>query len=283
MSSACHISPIEQIIQKGHRIQKDSLIPSKPTKLVHRELKTHYIEKGSHVETSFLHHAGGMGSVDNTALQHQHSPMTFSRQNKNEESSNWIPQFSSMTVNDPLEFSSEYKKLYSNYESQPYQSSSSQHFPMVRKTISNFSQRNILRPHRQGNRSSPMEAFQFDTEFQHLENEIQEVRYEPLTQEDEKWLDQHQLELQRIATDIVKCCTPPPSSTSSTSTASSVDSKLSESKFIQLMRGISSGDVTLKKEANGDSASELFSLSNGELVGNKHISIRDQSHEDVYN
>nr|3W15_B Chain B, Peroxisomal membrane protein PEX21 [Saccharomyces cerevisiae S288C] len=97
-----------------------------------------------------------------------------------------------------------------------------------------------------------------------------------------KWFDQDQSELQRIATDIVKCCTPPPSSASSSSTlSSSVESKLSESKFIQLMRNISSGDVTLKKNADGNSASELFSSNNGELVGNRHIFVKDEIHKDI--
>ncbi|CAI4063318.1 hypothetical protein N7582_002382 [Saccharomyces uvarum] len=285
MSNVCHTNPIDQVIQKGHRIQNGSLIPSKPTRFIHRESRAHHIDKGPQVETSFLHHASDMKSVEDVAFQNRPSLMAF--KNHEEESSSWVPQFSSMEINDPLEFSSEYKKLYSGYESQQRQNVSRQQFPitssMVRKTASNLPSRNMFRQHRQENRNSSTDAFKFDAEFQNLENEIQEVRYEPILQEDESWLDQDQLELQRIATDIVKCCTPPLSSASSTSTVSSIDSKLSESKFIQLMRGISSGDVTLKKEANGDSTSELFSPSNGELVGNGHIPVENQSHQGAYN
>ncbi|CAI2014302.1 hypothetical protein SEUBUCD650_0G04830 [Saccharomyces eubayanus] len=285
MSDACRTNPINQIIQKGHSIHNGSLIPSKPTRFIHREPTAHHIDKGPHAETSFLHRASNMKSVDDVAFQNRPSLTSF--ENHIEESSSWIPQFSSMEINDPLEFSSEYKNLYSNYESHQRQNSSRQQFPitssMVRKTASHLPSRNMFRQQRQENRNSSTDAFKFDAEFQNLENEIQEVRYEPIIQEDESWLDQDQLELQKIATDIVKCCTPPLSSASSTSTVSSIDSKLSESKFIQLMRGISSGDVTLKKEANGHSASELFSPSNGELVGNEHIPVENQSHRGAYN
>ncbi|EJT41376.1 PEX21-like protein [Saccharomyces kudriavzevii IFO 1802] len=286
MPSTCRTSPVEQVIQKGQRIQNDSLIPSKPTRFTHREFEAHYINNDSCVETSFLHHAGRLKGIAAVKSQNQPSSRTFSKKNNYEESSNWVPQFSSMNINDPLEFTSEYKKLYFEFESQQRQNSSGHHYPIassiVRKTTSNFQPRNTLRQHLQGNRNNSTDEFKLDAEFQNLESEIQEMRYEPKIQE-EKWQDQDQLELQRIATEIVECCATPPSSVSSTSTLSSIDSKLSESKFIQLMRGISSGDVTLRKEASGNSASELFHRSSGEIVGNKHISVKDQSHEDVYN
>lgn len=285
MPSVCHTSPIEEIIKQGHRIQSDSLIPSKRTRLVPTELTAHYTSKNSHVEKCFLHNASDLGGVDSVRFLNQPSPLTFIGQNNTEDSSNWVPQFSSMRIDDPLEFSSEYKRLYSNYESQQRQNSSRQHFPfpncMVRKTSCAYPPQKTLRQQRQGNRDNSTNAFKFDAEFQNLEKEIQEVRYEPTINQDEKWLDQDQLELQRIATDIVKCCTPPPSSTFPTSTLSSVESKLSESKFLQLMRDISTGDVTLKKKADGNSASELFSSNNGELVGNRHICVQDEIHENL--
>ena len=286
MPSVCHTSPIEKIIQQGHRIQNDSLIPSKRTKLAHTELTAHYTTEDSHVEKHFLHNGSNFDGIDNVRYQNQPSPLTFITPNNTVDSSDWVPQFSSMKIDDPLEFSSEYKRLYSNYESQQRLNSSRQHLPfkncMIRKTSCTYPPQKTLRQQRQGYRDNPTDAFQFDAEFQVLEREIQKERYEPITRRDEKWFDQDQSELQRIATDIVKCCTPPPSSASSSSTlSSSVESKLSESKFIQLMRNISSGDVTLKKNADGNSASELFSSNNGELVGNRHIFVKDEIHKDI--
>ena len=126
MPSVCHTSPIEKIIQQGHRIQNDSLIPSKRTKLAHTELTAHYATEDSHVEKHFLHNGSNFDGIDNVRYQNQPSPLTFITPNNTVDSSDWVPQFSSMKIDDPLEFSSEYKRLYSNYESQQRLNSSRQ-------------------------------------------------------------------------------------------------------------------------------------------------------------
>ncbi|CAI6517210.1 AEL_HP2_G0021250.mRNA.1.CDS.1 [Saccharomyces cerevisiae] len=183
MPSVCHTSPIEKIIQQGHRIQNDSLIPSKRTKLAHTELTAHYATEDSHVEKHFLHNGSNFDGIDNVRYQNQPSPLTFITPNNTVDSSDWVPQFSSMKIDDPLEFSSEYKRLYSNYESQQRLNSSRQHLPfkncMIRKTSCTYPPQKTLRQQRQGNRDNPTDAFQFDAEFQVLEREIQKSGTSP--------------------------------------------------------------------------------------------------------
>ena len=163
MQNVCHTSPTEQIIQKSHRIQSGSLIPSKRTRLVRTELKTQYNNKDPHVETCFLHDTSDLEGVNNVKFQTQPSPLTLRAQNNTEDSSSWVPQFSSMKIDDPLEFSSEYKRLYSNYESRQRQNSIRQNLPfrssMVRKTTLNYPLQNTLQQQRQGNRNDPTDAF----------------------------------------------------------------------------------------------------------------------------
>lgn len=207
----------------------------------------------------------------------------------------WLNQFSSMKVEDPLEFGKEYKNLYKGYESRTGQGQNSHpamNQSFVPRTM--YSPANLMTQQMtksisvttENNRSNDS---YFDNAFDSLERELQEELQESLVQdnsleEPQFSLDHEQLKFQQAAKDIYVCLSNTSSALSTSAEVSaSVSNKLSRSKFMGLMRRISDGDVTVKKnDEESDGYTELFSPTTGETIGNEYFPVMDKTQDQQY-
>lgn len=260
MSASCQSNPLQQFVTKGDSAQGRgfgfSSHQQRPAELPTRS-----------VEYSFLHGQETASRGGNLFLGvQQPAPLSPTETS----SKNWVNQFSSMKLEDPLSFDSDYKKNYANYESQQMQ--------QTRQRISNMSptlQRTMYyQPVNSYFRSSAVEVAEtsdarFDEEFQSLEMELQNENLE--AHNESVGFDSEQVEFQRIASEIVESCSRPSHS------PSPVSSKLYSSKFMTLMRNVSEGSVTLNR-GNSTHSTEFHS-SEGEVVGNEFSPVMDHVHE----
>lgn len=146
-----------------------------------------------------------------------------------------------MRIDDPLEFSSDYKKMYSAYE----RPSPIMRLPLTANSRQNY---NFI----------PRDSHDvFTPEFEAVEKELEES--EPASRTN---LDSEQKEFQKIANEIVESCSSSP--------------KLSSSKFMGLMKGIGEGSVTLNKQ-HSPLATELHSPLTGQRVGNEYFPVMDHT------
>lgn len=186
-------------------------------------------------------------------------------------SSAWLNQFTSMKLEDPLEFDSEYKRLYAGYQSQQQQQQQHQ----TRQNVAHVSpalHRSVYQ-HRPVTRSPVVSVVDahFEKEFEALERELQD-NAEELEQAagEEVPVDYEQFQFQKIAGDIVDSCS------SKSNSPSPVSAKLSGSKFMSLMRDISGGFVTLSKDSSMR-ANELRAQ-DGRVIGNEFMPVMDHVH-----
>ncbi|CCD24575.1 Pex21p NDAI_0D02610 [Naumovozyma dairenensis CBS 421] len=169
----------------------------------------------------------------------------------NDAGSDWVPEFSSMQINDPLEFSQEYKKLYSNYESSkiPGKSTSnsinnqsaqfqlrnkSQLHPQMGSSSQQYNNNMQQQQHQQQHSNQNIDSY-FDLEFKSVEEELSRRNEDDTLMTDQErtpMFDEEQSEFQKIAMDIIDSCTTPLSTAESTN----VNSKLQRSNFFGLMR-----------------------------------------------
>lgn len=263
MSAACGTNPLQLFIGKDEQNQRFRGSQVGPSTQNFRNSDARQVKNTA--EQQFFEsresHNGFLG------LQQPAPMVPINTMNKGYESESWIQQFSSVNIDDPMEFSKEYRDLYANYESKSsfQQQRYPQHLNMYRQSLTGFGSYTKV----QENNLS-----QFDREFQELENELQRNEdaedYETQRNSQSNVFDDEQVEFQKIANSIVDSC-----STISNS-PSPVSSKLSGSKFMTLMRGISEGSITLKKD--NERTTELQSPINGELVGNEYFPVLDEMH-----
>lgn len=277
MSASCQANPLQQFLNKGDRAH------------AHSHARGSGLNSGfasspqqhPSMEQAFLNEQHTHAPVGNRFLQvQQPSPLLPSEST----SSAWLNQFSTMKLEDPLEFSKDYQDLYANYESQQMQ--------QTRQRVSNMSptlQRTIYRqpmgsyfnvPRSEISiAATPMTDAYFHDEFETLERELEEASDEIVEGSSEKIsssvssfsFDHEQLEFQKIASSIVDSCS------SVSNSPSPVSSKLSGSKFMSLMRGISEGSVSLNR--NNDAHSTEFRSSTGEIIGNEFSPVMDHTHD----
>lgn len=287
MSASCHTNPLQQLIAKGDQAHTRSFASNFSHESATRQQQQHLS-----AENFFLNNDSSHVSMGNRFLQVQHATQLSPLESKESNVGNsWLNQFSSMKVEDPLEFSKEYKNLYSNYESQQQRTPMS---PALQRTMYhqpmnsyfNAAERSTFQTRSD---NAVMDTY-FNTEFDTLEKELEESsedrvrdlsRRSSNTRTTTHNLDNEQLEFQQIANGIVDSF----SSVSNSNSPSPVSSKLSGSKFMGLMRGISEGSITLKKrndhDEEGQRATELHSPITGELVGNEYFPVFDNVHDTI--
>lgn len=312
MSDSCHVNPLQQLGSKNNNLHLGNIhqntVVQRSTNAVQSPTVTYRAK-----ETAFLNQSHPNGAFQQHMFHQHHqgplSPMsvtsnisaTSSRHDSVSE--DWLNQFSAMKVRDPLEFNDEYKKLYEKYagsggvvspESIQMQSSSThmnQRPLLNRQHQSGFLPSHPQHaPQQQWNRSVPLSAppleatdgsidSYFDLEFTNIEAELhqRELQDHQRQQQDklnnDNRMNFEQAEFQKVATDIVRSCTPdvPASPTVPTS---QLHSKFASSKFMGLMRKVSDGVVTIKKTER-----ELFTPETGEVVGNEYFPVLDERQE----
>ncbi|KAL2707633.1 Peroxisomal membrane protein PEX21 [Kluyveromyces marxianus] len=191
----------------------------------------------------------------------------------------WIDQFAKMQVRDRAAFSDEYKRMYSQYESRGVSRD-----PLAQASrfanLNNSSNMNmnvsmaVPRPlaaataqHLDEQLEDQLED-QLDEqlEAQFAEIERQEQQQQQQQQQQQLALDQDQLQLKEAAQSIY---------TTLSSNSTPNNAKFSNSKFLGLMRNISDGVVTIKKDREQDKYTELYSPSTGETFGEEYFPIQD--------
>ncbi|SMN22372.1 similar to Saccharomyces cerevisiae YHR160C PEX18 Peroxin required for targeting of peroxisomal matrix proteins containing PTS2 [Maudiozyma saulgeensis] len=201
-----------------------------------------------------------------------------------------LPDLSKVQIHDPMEFSDEYKKFYGNYEATNIQ-------PNHRPTIQRFPQYEMNRSSLQMVESAPIMIRQFQ-DPQHSVNindngyggtsfpELNDVQIHTIDHEldiiehgltrgpslmnhsqpqSRAAFDGEQIHFKEVAASIVEVVTPETSRSSSP-----VNSKLNGSKFMQLMKKVSAGSVTLRRDSP-----ELFTPDTDEVVGNEYFPVYD--------
>ncbi|AQZ11276.1 PEX21 (YGR239C) and PEX18 (YHR160C) [Zygosaccharomyces parabailii] len=262
--SSCQVNPLSQFAAKGdqhprfvHRLHQDG--PAHEVQSAHAENVFLYGQDAT-VGNRFMNL---QQSAHSTPLQHTVGSPFYQQQQPQPQqpqiahhvphyvqqplsqsqngSTSWLSQFHSMRIDDPLEVSSDYKKMYSAYERSN---------PMVRLPIA---------PNcRQNYNFIPRDTQDiFTPEFEALEKELEESEAAARPH-----LDQEQQEFQKIANEIVESCSSSP--------------KLSSSKFMGLMKGIGEGSVTLNKQKS-PLATELHSPLTGQRVGNEYFPVVDHT------
>ncbi|CCF56729.1 hypothetical protein KAFR_0B04330 [Kazachstania africana CBS 2517] len=277
---SCQTNPLQQLLSKKEQIETGSSFMSSVRGASHQQ-KLGQRHGFSPEQTFFTNQQGSSSSAFMTndvssakflrtpSSQRPNQPSNIHGNSEGTES--WLPQFSSMKINDPLEFSSEYKNLYNNYEKRtqpsPYlQFSPSTHVStrpqLFRRETTDY--QHFKKLQLQSSFSAPIQEAAnedmvqldsyFDLKFESLENELNEL---------DDSLDSEQRELQKVASNIVESSSAPRSP--------GLRPKLASSKFIGLMRRISDGVVTVKKTEN-----TLYSPVNGEIVGNEYFPIQNK-------
>lgn len=271
--STCQVNPLTQFVTKGD--QNHGFMH----RLGPQNNEQHQLHVKAAPEDVFLYgqdintgnrFMGGMhsGATPMTAavpilpMGQQQEPREQRAMHQDSGNSSWLSQFHSMRIEDPLEFSQDYKKMYSSYEKSSATTTTTTpmvRFPMAscRPTYGTTFSRD-LNQQKQHQEISPDNQGAFTAEFEALEKELQEVENK------QPMFDQEQKEFQQIANEIVTSCSPSPSK------------KLWNSKFMGLMRGIGEGAVTLNKEKS-QKANELHSPQTGERIGNEYFPIRDNT------
>ncbi|QLQ77858.1 hypothetical protein HG537_0A01050 [Torulaspora globosa] len=266
MSASCQVNPLQQFVSKGDAAQGRGFgFPAQQRALEQQPVST---------EHSFLHEqerALRSGNMFSTVQKPASLPSLEA--STGAVSSSWVNQFSSMKLEDPLSFDSDYRKHYANYESQQLQESRqrlSNMSPTLGRTMYYQPVNSYFRPAPVGGQSlAETSESRLDEEFQSLEAELLN---ETLGSQDENVaFDEEQVEFQRIAGEIVESCS------RTSHSPSPVSSKLYSSKFMTLMRNVSEGSVTLSRGNSTHSAE--FHSSDGEVIGNEFSPVADHVHE----
>lgn len=256
---SCQINPLQQFVAKGDQI--DNLEFGR--RFAQQDRHTQQQLRAGPVEHSFLNGQQSESLLGNRFMEVQQPTPVVPTENG---SSAWLNQFSGMKLEDPLEFDNEYKRLYAGYQSQQ-----SHTIPRNVARISPSLHRSIYRQPQAPVLRKPVTSSadgHFEKAFEALERELQEDADEMM--EEDGFVDNEQYEFRRIASDIVDSCS------SNSGSPSPVSSKLSGSKFMSLMRGISGGLVTLNKNS-GVRANELCAP-DGTVIGNRYTPVNDHVH-----
>lgn len=327
MSDSCHISPLQQLGNKSNKFQsgfpgtlnfqQQSYQGSTHAHDQHENSKENIFLQQNHPNLFQQQQQqqqpqpqpqqyGFMGqrplsplSPGSTiAYQGQRPSLSSTASSSNDLSEAWLNQFSSMQVNDPLEFNKEYKNLYESYMngggsatatttrpmlSRNHQSSTA-FLPSYQRQQSNFTgmmssngplsapQLDQTQQQQQGSIDS-----YFDLEFNQVERELSQVERD-ISQPvpvGPNW-NKEQVEFQKIATDIVRVCTPdePVLHNAPMNRTGGLKTKLATSKFMGLMKRVSEGSVSIRNTER-----ELFTPETGEVEGNEYFPVLDQKQE----
>lgn len=323
MSDSCHVNPLQQLNSKNnlqfdnqHHTTFSHISSNVGSSSGYHAKETAFMNQGQNgMPQNILHHHQGplspMGQGPLSPMSNGSSSrqLGHTQSNISDVSDEWLNQFSSMKVHDPLEFSNDYKRLYESYirnstmgtptparSRQPIQQQQQQ------QTNTHVNYRPLLsRDHQSGyfpsyrtaqpiasqwTTNAPLSAPEFETtngqgsidsyfdlEFNNVENELQKQETESTSQEQ---MNFEQVEFQKHAKDIVRSCTPDVPASPDLTTSSQLHSKFASSKFMGLMRKVSDGVVTIKKTER-----ELFTPETGEVVGNEYFPVLDERQEQL--
>ncbi|CCK72425.1 Pex21p KNAG_0K00570 [Huiozyma naganishii CBS 8797] len=299
MPESCRVNPIQRFISKRDNVSVSSL----PTLISSSHVHSSSSSSRSLERTFLQGHVPSLVTRQPLISDNKYSPPYVpdeaSRSNTigSSHSETWINQFSAMKVEDPLEASLEYKRLYKNYERQMgngyrrFNSSSPDLKPQFVSPVGQRIQKSRLLKRGgtvplSGSRASPYGTIQthsttthtptdalLEAEFNTLEQELMEQDLAtPETRETSNpAFTGEQRELQEIASSIVDACSPP---LTPLARDSPVQSKLASSKFMGLMKRVSDGDVTVKPAQR-----ELFTPGTGDRVGSEYFQVGNGQHD----
>lgn len=198
----------------------------------------------------------------------------------------WIDQFAKMQVRDRAAFSDEYKRMYSQYESRGISRdplAQASRFANLNTSGSNNMNMSVSmavpRPLAAAATARQLDEQledqldeqldeQLEAQFAEIERQEQQQQQQQQQEQQQQQLalDQDQLQLKEAAQSIY---------TTLSSNSTPNNAKFSNSKFLGLMRNISDGVVTIKKDREQDKYTELYSPSTGETFGEEYFPIQD--------
>lgn len=297
MSDSCHVNPLQQLNGKQPSVFNTRIGRNNTAANGH---PVQY-NGANNIEQTFLNQNVGMKSHDDSFGQQVNSPALMNpimSDNNVISNDNWVNQFATMQMKDPLEFSDAYKKYYEQY------SRSSTVGNTVTNIVGNKSIPNnntsmsqpILRPQlnrniqshfsMQANAKIPLTPVAnsapiidtgnnlnsnelnsyFDLQFKAVEEEINEIAV----------LNEEQIQFQKAAQGILNTLSPKDVEIELTTSAmdyasdekSMLRDKLTNSKFMGLMKRVSGGVVTMKENNK-----ELYTPKDNKLEGNEYFPI----------
>lgn len=293
MSESCRINPLEQLGSKTNPLFSSQNRTHFPNQSTNSDTISQYESK----ESIFFNQ--GQQSLPFAQPQQPISPTlskTTTITDRDSLSDEWLTQFSSMKVHDPLEFSNDYKRWYEKYTlggknitrreiekpqinksinngagyrpllTKGYQSG----YIPVRRTQTTTFHRTVTTPLSAPATGEHSIDSYFDLEFINLENELQNEQTNSGSKTSSS-MNFEQIAFQKAATDIVKTCSLDIPSSPERTTRSQLQSKFASSKFMGLMRKVSDGVVTVK-----DTKKELFTPETNEVVGNEYFPVLDE-------
>lgn len=273
MSAICQSNPLKQFVAKSDQLRASGF--GQVSRAVNGGAAT---ARANTLEPQF-----GLAESQNLLMRVE-APDTMPLGGRAGASDTWVRQFSSMQLDDPLAFSNEYKNFYDSYERQQQQRPVETRMSTRELPRGMLERRNLVLPAM----SLPprnMDGY-FDEEFDNVEKELQDEAaratspLEPSEMDVDVsvTLDEEQQKFQQAASDIYSCLASRPSATTGFSSSNNfqMESKMQRSKFLGLMRSISDGVVTLKKNDGHDNAyNELYSPTTGEVVGNEYFHVQE--------
>ena len=210
--------------------------------------------------------------------QEQHLLVTGSGHNRDNDD-DISNMFSNVKIRDPLEFSDEYKRFYGNFQNQTSSNTQSTVVPVSqRPSIQRFSQFNSQHSHIRQSALSSSTPSTYSTTFQLNNNDVHmidheldilqhELNHSSHLQIGNDTFDMEQTQFKEVAASIVDVMTP-----ETTRSSSPISTKLGGSKFMDLMKRVSAGSVTLRRDSP-----ELFTPETDEVVGNEYFPVQDQT------
>ncbi|KAL3230682.1 Peroxisomal protein PEX21 [Nakaseomyces bracarensis] len=236
MSQYCANDPIQRIVNN----RKVTLLdPQQRRVYKHRGGSNNIHDRPSNVQTVETKFLSINSPANNRATRITNSALTSGVvKSKGRENDDWISEFSSMKVRDPLEFSDTYKSLYKQYETRSQSGSS--HINVGVGNLRNVRSMPYISRHLHENtteksRDDPKIA---DMAFEH---EFELIDQEQQLEEIEENISKEQLEFQESAQNFVKVCE-----------QSESNNSLKRSKFFQLMQKVSDGKASVKYTDNSN-------------------------------
>ncbi|CCE61594.1 hypothetical protein TPHA_0A05190 [Tetrapisispora phaffii CBS 4417] len=276
MASFCQVNPLQQLVTKndGENSQwfniqnKNGSQSISASRAVHDNIERNFINKN---DQEYL-----IGNNINDNL-----PEAGSRGYRlhNEINTNsFVEEFSKVQVQDHMEFSDTYKKLYDKYEN--YQKDSQ--YSYNASPLHGFNERQNL--HGQAelfngqtfnqsyNRNEMVEISalesQFNEQFDKLENELH------LTEEEdqvEKSILEEEITFRNTASELINTVSNSINENSTIMTNEMLSSKIANSKFFNMMNNVNNGKMALNANKY-----EFISKETGETVGNKYSMVADK-------
>lgn len=287
MSDSCHINPLQQFNNKQQPIFNSRINhahSSANQQAMQRSAGNMSVEEkflDSNIEMSNVHADSSFGQHPSHSLSSMKPLLANEPAVNTTRGENWINQFATMQMKDPLEFSDSYKRLYAQYSQNNISVAMTQ--PLARPQISrnveshmsSLQMKNSPLSVNSAPANSTTESINlnqldsyFDLQFQAVEEELDQI----------PCLNQEQQQFQKAAQGILDTLSPKSIEIDTMSAGNSMSfssdeehllrDKLNNSKFMGLMTRVSGGVVTINENNK-----ELYTPKDNKLEGNEYFPI----------